>query len=304
MNPIARLLALGLLALPLAASGALTGCASETQEGDEGDFTEDALAQGTNKDRWLYNGTLPHLESPSLVVAQTTHTVRITGFLPAGYDRNQLPFYAKALEQDGKVAVSVVYPIATGSSVNHQPASYITERVYPRRTDSSAPWGGFPFISYVDEDPRDGVGSSYKGIAFHGPITGAAGEWKLIRGPVSHGCNRMQGEHVVELAHLIGVNMTTKVWSGGDILKNFKTPVTVVRGKADTWNGQNVDVDYPAQASVKRPTTNVAMFKAWKSTDFPAWVCKYNGTGSEAAADYCTSARRLTNNGDAITGPR
>ena len=296
MNPRALLLLLPILS----ASLAFAGCASETPA-EDGDQSEDALEHGTNKDRWLYNGVLPHLDHPSIVVAQTSHTVRITGSLPSTYDKSKLPFYAQSLDKDGKL--SVVYPIATGSAVNHQPSTYVTERVYPRRSDSSAPWGGFPFISYVDQDPKDDLkGSPFQGIAFHGPITAADGEWKLIRGPVSHGCNRMQGEHVVELAHLIGVDMTTRVWGGEDILKTFKVPVTVIRGVPDTWNGQSVDVDYPALASVKRPTTNVAMFKSWKSTDFPTWVCKYNGKDSSAPADYCTSQRHLVDKADALTG--
>src|SRR5690606_3555134 len=107
------------------------------------------------------------------------------------------------------------------------------------------------------------------GVAFHGPITSADGEWKLIRGPVSHGCNRMQGEHAVELAHLLGIDMTTKVWSGDTIFRDRKIPVRVLVGEPDTWEGQDVDVSYPARAGVRRPTENVKMFRTWRSQDFP-----------------------------------
>jgi len=64
-------------------------------------------------------------------------------------------------------------------------------------SNEKATWGGFPFIPYN------------RGIAFHGPITAADGQWKLIRGAVSHGCQRMQGEHATELANLIGVDTST-----------------------------------------------------------------------------------------------
>jgi hypothetical protein len=276
---------------------ATIGCASGDAD-DDLEATEDPLARGSNADRWVYNGVLPHLEEPSIVVAQTPHTARITGFLPAGFDRNQLPFYADAIDEGGRTKVAIVYPIATGSSVNHQPNDYATERVFPRRTDSTAPWGGFPFISYTNDE------SSMKGIAFHGPITARDGDWRLIRGPVSHGCNRMQGEHVVELAHLIGVEMTTKVWSGNTVLRDIRVPVKVLRGSPDTWQGQNVDVDYPAHASVRRPTENVRMFRAWRSDDFPAWVCKLDkGAPMEGLpSDYCASVRGLKNSRDARTG--
>jgi hypothetical protein len=294
------------LSLLLLASAAAVGCAAtdEGATGSDNGASEDELRQGPNSARWVYNGKLPHLENPSIVVGQTTHTVRITGFLPADYDQNDLPFYTAdtATPVDGRTRIDVVYPIATGASVNHQPNNYLTERVFPRRTDSSAPWGGFPFISYVNDI------SPMQGIAFHGPITADEGEWKLIRGPVSHGCNRMQGEHVVELAHLIGVDMTTKVWSGDTILRNLKVPVKVIRGSADQWNGQNVDIDYPAAASVRRPTENVKMFKAWRSEDFPAWVCRINDRNppnlNAIPADYCTSALGLQNRTDGSSAPR
>ena len=298
MSSIARL-GLAFLTLALLAPAA-AGCAADPAE--EGEASEDELKKGPNSDRWVYNGVLPHLEEPSIVVSQSAHTARVTGFLPASYDSSKLPFYADPVEEAGRTKIAVVYPIATGSSVNHQPDDYVTERVYPRRTETSAPWGGFPFISYVNDV------SPFKGIAFHGPITAEDGEWKLIRGPVSHGCNRMMGEHAVELAHLIGVDMTTKIWSGDTILRSFKVPVKVIRKTPDSWQGQNVDVDYPSQKSVARPTENVKMFKAWSADDFPSWVCKVDPKSvpsvSDLPSDYCSSVAKLTNRADPKTGPR
>lgn len=288
-------------------AGCAVGCGAPTSEGAEDDpatpTNDDELRAGSNSDRWVYNGLLPHLEDPSLVVAQTAHTVRVTGFLPDNYDVSKLPFYAKdgVEEVSGRTKISVVYPIATGESVNHQPDDYWTERVYPRRTDSSAPWGGFPFISYVNDD------SPYKGIAFHGPITASDGEWKLIRGKVSHGCNRMQGEHVVELAHLIGVDMTTKLWSGDTILRNYRVPVKVVRSEPDSFRGRKIDVDYPAGPRAVRPTGNVKMFQAWRSQDFPSWVCKVDMNRppptNNVPANYCSGTLGLRDRANPQTGP-
>ena len=59
----------------------------------------------------------------------------------------------------------------------------------------SVRFGGFPFLGYA---PRE------NGFAMHGPINRTNEEWFLKRGQVSHGCNRMAGEHVVELSVLAG----------------------------------------------------------------------------------------------------
>lgn len=192
-----------------------------------------------------------------------------------------------------RTKVAVVYPIATGESVNSQGTSYTIERVAPWvPTSSKAAWGGFPFIPYD------------RGIAFHGPIAATDGEWKLIRGPVSHGCNRMQGEHVVELAHLIGVDMTTTVHTG-DSVTGLDVPVTVLR-KPDEWKGQLVDVDYPAQPGVQRPRgANVKKIPSWSADDLAAFVCPLNkrelGGARTIPASYC--ARRHQNKLDPARGP-
>lgn len=277
----------------------IAGCAS-AETADDQSAEEDELRAGSNSDKWVYNGPLPHLENPSIVMSRYTHTARITGLLPAGYDVSKLPFYAKdqARQVGGRTQIDIVYPVATGSSFNLPRGNYTTERVWPRRTDSSAPWGGFPFISYVNP-----ALSSSTGVAFHGPITSSDGEWELIRGPVSHGCNRMQGEHVVELAHLIGVDMTTKVWSGNSNAGNIDIPVKVLVGESDTWEGKAVDVTYKARPEVRRPTSNVKMFRTWRSQDFPSWVCRVTGnTTSNLPADYCKQQGH-TNRYDGVVGP-
>ncbi len=291
MSALARLFAL--LIVPAAATAVLGGCAAETSEdaSDGDDVTEDQLRKGA-AEQWVYNGTMPHLEDAAITVSLTAHTARVTGYVPRGYDQ-PLPYYADTLVEGDRTKVAVVYPIATGASVNSQGTSYEINRVAPWvPTNSKATWGGFPFIPYN------------RGIAFHGPITAADGEWKLIRGPVSHGCNRMQGEHVVELAHLIGADMTTVVHSG-DSLTGFDVPVTVIR-KADEWKGQPVDVDYPAQASVQRPKgANVKTFPSWSADDLAAFVCPLNKkdlNGSRTIpASYC--ARRYQNKFDPARGP-
>lgn len=282
------------LTLPLLLLMACAGETTTTDEdviGDDDDVTEDALRKGA-AEQWVYNGTLPHLEEPKLTVSLTAHTARITGFVPAGWS-TPLPYYADSVVERGRTKIAVVYPIATGSEVNSQGTAYEINRVSPWvPTNSKAAWGGFPFVPYN------------RGIAFHGPITASDGEWKLARGPVSHGCNRMQGEHIVELAHLIGVDMTTTVHRG-DSWTGLRIPVTVLR-KADEWRGKQVDVDYRAEPSVRRPSgPNVQVFPSWSADDLATFVCPLNKralAGSPTIpANYC--ARRYQNKFDPARGP-
>src|SRR5262249_14694849 len=99
-----------LVALSSAVAISTVACASSSDE-DGSAGGEDTLTQGPNTDRWVYNGVLPHLEEPSIVVAQTPHTAKITGFLPASYDVSKLPFYAKdnTITEDGRTKVAIVY---------------------------------------------------------------------------------------------------------------------------------------------------------------------------------------------------
>jgi hypothetical protein len=278
---------LGLVIAPIA----LVGCASETASDDDGgDVSEDQLRKGS-AEQWVYNGTLPHLESPSITVSLTAHTARVSGYVPESWT-TPLPYYADVMVEGTRKKIAVVYPVATGAEVNSQPDRYSITRASPWvPSDAHATWGGFPFIPFN------------KGIAFHGPITAQDGQWKLLRGPVSHGCQRMQGEHVVELANLIGVDMTTKVFSGASVT-GLDVPVTVIR-RPDAWKNMNVDVDYPVQPGVERPKTNVKMFKTWSADDLATFVCPLNKpklNGSKVIpAGYCG----LTNHNkfDPAVGP-
>jgi hypothetical protein len=252
----------------------IPACAVETGD-DASDSTEDELRKGS-AEQWIYDGPLPHLATATITVSLQAHTARVTGHLPRGFDKLLPPYVEKTEQSDGTV-ITVVYPIATGESVAAQGTHYTITRASPWvPTNDHATWGGFPFIPY------DG------GIAFHGPITYADGQWKLIRGPVSHGCNRMQGEHVVELANLIGVNMTTKVWTGQSAT-GLHVPVTVLHDRPDTWRGKSVDVDFPADPRVVRPKGNVKMFKTWSADQHPNFVCALDrsAVGSTVPVGYC-----------------
>jgi hypothetical protein len=284
-----------LLVTLLAVGSALLtqACAMDGTDAGAQDTQADDLAKGTN-DQWIYSGPLPALESPTITVSQTAHTARVTGLVPKSF-AGEIPFYAMTTAlPTGRTELTVVYPVATGAASNAQPASYVISVASPWvPTNDHATWGGFPFIPY----------DQARGIAFHGPITAADGEWKLIRGPVSHGCNRMQGEHVVELANLIGVDMSTRIYKGTGVT-GLHVPVTVIH-KTDVYQGKNVDVDYPALATVQRPHANVQMFRTWSSDDFPALVCsldkKHLNGATKVPSDYCEG--RFQNKYDLAVGP-
>jgi hypothetical protein len=213
------------------------------------------------------------LESPRVVASLKGHTARVTGLLPKGFV-GALPFYARTkLLKSGRTELTVVYPIATGAvdpstgKAPMAPGSYGTMWLVPfTPTNDKASWGGFPFLLYQPT----------RGIAFHGPITSVRNaetgdwEWRIVRGPVSHGCNRMQGEHVVELAHLLGTDMRAPHKVGKSDQRGINVKVTT---DWDSVDGVFVDVDYPALPQVKRPKTNVLVYPTWDSVNLPNLVC-------------------------------
>lgn len=199
----------------------VAGCSARDELADASpdlDVGDVAIAKQLESPPYLYEGPMPALEAPSLVTSITGHTIRVTGLLPAGFDPETLPWYAlRSKGDDGRVKVSVVYPTATGKKVggkwNNVPGHYdhLNVRPYrPKDPDQTGKehWGGFPFLNYHDA----------RRFALHGPIdfTNDAdlngdgtrdADWRLVRGRVSLGCQRMQGEHVLELTHMLGFDM-------------------------------------------------------------------------------------------------
>jgi hypothetical protein len=257
----------------------LVGCAAETA-GDLPDSaeSEDALASKPDE-HWFYNGAMPALEQPKITVSLKGHTARLSGLLPQGTTLPVLPHVKTTLE-NGRTRVDAVYPIATAKpgKTNSRPGTYKFHFAKPYRPDGSAftqsegehfvPWGGFPFLAY------DG------GIAFHGPITFTDNlatddldVWVLKRGTVSGGCNRMLGEHVVELTHAIGIDMRKVYQANVGFTPTTKATVTVIPDY-DTFAGKAIDVDYPTDVGVVRPgkvlgSDKVVMFGSWVASELP-----------------------------------
>ncbi|MBI5514119.1 MAG: L,D-transpeptidase family protein [Deltaproteobacteria bacterium] len=295
---------------------ALAGCADPELLGDDGDDGLDngAFNLGTEEIRsvgsppWVYAGPLPALLEPKVVVSLNGHTLRVVGELPSGFN-GTVPYYATEERVNGKRMVTVVYPIATGASAGlDTPGRFYSVVATPFRPNgiarpSTGPtyvsWGGFPFMAYNG------------GVAFHGPITYTADgteagqrvyEWYLQRGPVSHGCNRMQGEHAVEVAHLLGVDMRN-TWAA-----NAKTTrrvfITVTRDYDRLPSGEAVDVDYPRTAGARAPTGAVRRFATWNADELPRLVCAdmraTRTVGTRVGTDFCD--RMPANTRDLATG--
>jgi hypothetical protein len=286
---------LPLLALCLAA-GPLFACgAGPSEDADAADRSEGAIVKpGDASPPWLYEGPMPALDSPAIVTSIIGHTTRITGLLPRDYDLSKLPYYVAREPEGDRVRVNVVYPIATGQKVdgkwNNVPGTYDHLNVRPYRPNDPAAankehWGGFPFLNYHDD----------RRFAFHGPIDFVEDfslpsgkiqdqEWRLVRGRVSLGCNRMQGEHVVELTHMLGFDMS-KPWTTALAKKDPKNHVEgkwipihltiLAEPKYDRVDGEIVDVDYPKHPSVPPIPEGepVKVWKTWDADEMRAWVC-------------------------------
>jgi len=328
-----RALSSSLAVTALLSAGALFACAAQDAS-DDGNASEDAITKiGNTSPPWLYEGPMPALESPEIVTSITGHTSRITGLLPADYDVAKLPWYVVKEPDGDRTRVHIVYPVATGMKVdgqwNNVPGSYDHFNVRPYRPNDPAQlgkeaWGGFPFLNYHDA----------RRFAMHGPIDfdedyqTAEGttrqDWHLIRGRVSHGCNRMQGEHVTELTHMLGFDMS-KPWTpslNGPDPKNhvegkyIPIKLTVLAEPAYDHLGTDiVDVDYPKDATVpplpagqsvrKLPTWDANVMMAWacpvKPADDPNRTRTVKRTDARFDGSYC--ARTNGANGlDPITG--
>jgi hypothetical protein len=277
------------VSLPLLLS--IGGCASSAAPEVANDpaaqvADEDLLKKTGQTSEWSYNGVLPELESPKLTVSLAGHTVHVQGLIPTSF-KGALPFYVKTEDVAGRKVLHVAYPIATvgvGGTTesglptrNPEPFAYnICGGDNFHATNSIGSFGGFPFIQYVCNH-KDFDGRIRDGIAFHGPITAVTADgipyWSLLRGPVSHACNRMLGEHVLELAKLTGFSRSTKV----------KPPVTVIKD-FDRFGGKKVDVDYPATKWTRPAAAESVVFPIWQAVklradgttelQFPKWACE------------------------------
>ncbi|CAN5227203.1 hypothetical protein BH09MYX1_BH09MYX1_49710 [soil metagenome] len=255
-----------------------TGCAAQLASDEDVAPSEDELQKRADAE-WFYNGTLPALEQPKITVSLKGHTAHLTGLLPLGSSVPNLP-HVKVKTEGTRTRIDAVYPIATArpGKSNSRPGNYKFQLAKPYRPDGAAytpqegnhfvTWGGFPFIAYNN------------GIAFHGPITFTdnlsaddMNVWTLKRGAVSGGCNRMMGEHVVELTHAIGIDMR-KLYRANESFVP-KTPATVaVTADYDMYDGKYIDVDYPTDTGVVRPgrvygDSQVAMFGSWVASEQP-----------------------------------
>jgi hypothetical protein len=255
---------------------ALVACAG----GQDSDDSTDEIVSSKTSDHWFYGGPIPALENANVTVSLKGHTAHVTGLLPRGATLPELPHVKPHLTSSGRTQVDIVYPIATArpGKSDSRPGTYSFHQAKPYRPNGLAftveegahnvTWGGFPFIAYNG------------GIAFHGPITDQDNEapgdldvWYLRRGDVSGGCNRMMGEHVVEMSHILGINMR-KVYAENTAITPTTNASVKVISDYDTFEGKFIDVDYPTDTGATRPATvhgaeKVVMFGSWVLSEMP-----------------------------------
>jgi hypothetical protein len=269
-----------LAALAILASSVAAGCLAEPEDDADLEIGEDALAQKADE-HWLYTGPMPVLEAAKVFVSLQGHTARVSGLLPAGARVPDLP-HVRAQAEGARTRLDVVYPIATAAYgvANSVPGrEYGFEHARPYRPDGMAyprsdpgghwvTWGGFPFLAYNG------------GIAFHGPITprNSRGRpdmsvWYLQRGKVSAGCNRMMGEHVVEMSHMLGISMR-KIYGENQMYWRPTAAKVLILADYDRYGDKYIDVDYPTDVGAPRPAAThgreqVEMFGSWVATETP-----------------------------------
>ena len=268
-------IALGLLLATTLLAG---GCAADPATDDGGESSEDALKAKADE-HWFYSGPLPALTNTTVTVSLEGNTARVSGLLPVGAPELPPLPHVRTKSDNGRTRVDIVYPIATAAppKTNSSPGTYSFVQAKPYRPDGITftksagdhfvTWGGFPFIEYNSS------------IAFHGPITAQDSKspgmsvWYLRRGDVSGGCNRMLGENVVELAHVLGLSMR-KVYGANQSIPNPSSAKTIVIAGYDTLDGKFVDVDYATDVGVTRPgkihgDDKVVMFGSWVASETP-----------------------------------
>jgi len=276
-----RNLGLGLAPLLLLTSS-LMACAVDSGSAEvRGESSEEDDLVARADEHWFYTGPLPALKDAKVIVSLEGNTAHVVGYLPAGTAALPPLPHVKTRVENGRTRLDIVYPIATAAppKTNSRPGTYSFYGAKPYRPDGIAytvshgdhfvPWGGFPFLGYDN------------GIAFHGPITTQNGKgpeglsvWFLKRGDVSAGCNRMMGEHVTELAHVLGINMR-KVWTANQMYASPTTATTQVIAGYDTLDAKFIDVDYPTDVGVTRPgkvhgDAKVDMFGSWVASEMPS----------------------------------
>jgi hypothetical protein len=290
-SSLRRTITLAVLPVGFAAS-----IACSSSDSNSADSLDDNLSASDPKSSWIYNGPLPNLTDVELTVSQKAHTLLVTGRLPDGFS-GKLPYYVDRDDSTGRIAL--VYPVASG--VSNRPVVNTPHdlTIYPHFVQADH-FGGFPFIPFLNQ--------SGGRVAFHGPITEDKSvdgpQWVLHRGPVSMGCSRMEGEHVVELAAILGVDMT-KTYQGeyGDkpgIGPKSLSKLSVAPPFA-MWKGRPVDVDYPITKVGSLPLLPTAAdhamkFPTWHANDYPRLVCRFvNGTEAKLGSKYCEQTVKTTN---------
>jgi hypothetical protein len=110
---------------------------------------------------------------------------------------------------------------------------------------------------------------------------------------------------LLELATLLGLNLSSKVYGPNEGGQTLNTPVRVmaISEGYDVFKGALVDVDYPGTSGFENPkpspTQKVKVFKTWDGMKLKRFACQYSEQ-SGLGASKCN--HRPANTVDPLTG--
>lgn len=239
-------------------------------------------ASGKSTPGYIYKGPMPRMRNVEIYVSTKSNTMRVIGYPTDANAAAQTPWLNRA--SDGRYFV--VYPVGTARSgkTNADVSGAKTfkfTQIRPRRSQSvyegkPTDQHGLPFLNYQGS------------IAIHGPasLMKNYSQWmKLSRGDVSAGCTRMEGEHVIELAHIVGIDMS-KYYSVDSSIPsstaNRNLSGIKIFNNWDMIDGTIVDSVF---APVNRTgTAGVKWYPTWDASQIPQYICTYN---SQQEASNC-----------------
>jgi len=191
------------------------------------------------------------------------NTAHVIGFMPPRIRRAPRPAPLMTRVEDGRNAAST-------SSIRSRPRAPAEDELQARgttrscrrsrtaptaqafnrdrRATTSSTWGGLPFIEY---------NSAIRGSTVRSPRGRARTEHRasgyLRRGDVSGGCNRMLGENVVELAHVLA-SACARCTAGTSRIPSPPPRRSRSSTGYDTLDGKLIDSDYATDVGVTRPS--------------------------------------------------
>jgi hypothetical protein len=272
---------------------ATPGCKRKV-EGSVEDFKNIAPGKNFSKYAYKYMGPMPTFRNITMTVSYDGRTLRVEGE-PEGLSEQDLVELTKPAHDLDYVYPAakrgrwyIVYPIAVPrqSADFEGNTTWNFARIYPRRPwqnggngYESHSWELMPWLGYAS-------GKQPGSVAFHTPVTKVDGTGgveflHLERGAVSLGCKRMAPEHIIELSHILGLDLhkqTNVMYQGaspelaavnarGLGSKFIKSIEGVDKVLLSDGSSADVDVDYPFTGVTPKFGPALLVHRTWNLFD-------------------------------------